>query len=234
MRALGRSSSLLTCLLLVTGCDPGPPPVLETAHTAVDVAPDARAHADLTMAGGDLQIFVGEGGPAAEAHFQFDWAPMRPVLALDANATPPLVRIHQPELPEEARRSHNIWKVSYDGSRVTRLAITQGVGACSLTVTGSRTEELDVRLGTGALSIDLTGVVRSLKARIELNNGRLVLALPHRHGVKVHRKIVMGYATLNGEEQKDAVWTSANYDTAPIRVDLDALVLGGEIEMKTQ
>lgn len=232
--ALRRSLLALFCLPWFGGCDDGPPRPLEVVHTSVDVAADARARAELTMAGGDLHVFVGDAGPAAEAEFQFDWEPMRPKLEVDSTGAAPLVRITQPSIPEEARRSRNVWKVSYDGSRVTDYALTQGVGACALTITGSRVEKFDVRLGTGALTIDLTSVVRSLTGRIELNNGRLVLQLPHRHGVKVHRKIVVGYATMNGEEQKDAIWTSANYDTAPIRVELDALVLGGEIEMKTQ
>lgn len=237
MRACRRPFSSLSSVVLlasIVGCDPGPSRPLEVVRSSVDVAADARGRAELQMAGGDLHVFVGEGGSAAEAEFQFDWEPMRPKLDVDTSGPTPLVRIGQPSIPEEARRSHNIWKVSYDGSRITQYALTQGVGACALTITGSRVEQFEVRLGTGSLTIDLSGVVRSVSGRIELNNGRLVLQLPHRHGVKVHRKIVVGYATLNGEEQKDATWTSANYDTAPIRVDLDALVLGGEIEMKTQ
>jgi len=145
------------------------------------------------------------------------------------------------------------WTLSLPRIPVTDLGLTMNAGTATVDMTGTPVSSLSLTANAGSVRIDLSGStqVGSLSATVNagdvrvglpaqstsgsvtVNAGSFGFCVPNGTAVRVQTSGVLGGNNFadSGLTQNGSTWTSPGYDTASTKLDLQATVNAGSLEM---
>jgi hypothetical protein len=126
--------------------------------------------------------------------------------------------------------------VSFDQpNRLAARRVRLEAGASELTVTGlgnARAEQIEFEGGVGETTLDFGGSwTRSARASVKVGIGSLTLRLPRGLGVRLHKDSFLSSFDTNGFTRRGDFWYTANYDRAPVRLDLSVDAAMGSVDV---
>ena len=109
------------------------------------------------------------------------------------------------------------------------------VGAASIEASGignANVEHIDVDCGAGAVTLDFSGAwAADADARIRVRLGAVTLRVPRDVGVRARVNVTLGSFDQDGFRERDGVHYSANWDSAPRHLTVDASMLLGTLDI---
>jgi hypothetical protein len=115
----------------------------------------------------------------------------------------------------------------------TSVALKVGVGKGKVEFSKLFLKKVDLNVGVGEADVFLEGKsIPSEKVNIEVGVGAVKLNLPQTVGLKINHHIGLGSLKVdNISLHGEGAYTSANYDSAPLKLEIDARVETGSIEI---
>jgi len=136
------------------------------------------------------------------------------------------------EISTGAAQAH----ISFDQpNRIAARRVRLEAGAAELTVTGlanARAEQIEFEGGVGETTLDFGGTwTRSARAMVKVGIGSLTLRLPRGLGVRLHKDSFLSSFDTGGFTRRGDFWYTANYDRAPIKLDLSVDAAMGSVDV---
>jgi hypothetical protein len=115
----------------------------------------------------------------------------------------------------------------------TDVDIKIGTGTAAINLSKVGLDSFDMELGTGRAEVDLgKASLPTKRFALSVGTGQLVIRLPEDIGLKINHQVGLGKISVDGQGLKDkGTYISKNYDTAVIKLEIDAAVGTGEIEI---
>ncbi|MFI5226318.1 MAG: hypothetical protein ACHQ3P_06545 [Candidatus Limnocylindrales bacterium] len=148
------------------------------------------------------------------------------------------------------------WTLSLPQAPTTRLGLTMNAGTASIDMSGAALSSLGLTANAGSMRIDLSGArstgslgatvnagdvrvglpAQSTTGSVTVNAGSFGFCVPDGTAVRVQTSGVLGGNNFadHGLTQSGATWTTPGYDTATVRLDLQATVNAGSLELNPQ
>jgi hypothetical protein len=110
------------------------------------------------------------------------------------------------------------------------------VGAASIEVAGignANVEHIDVDCGAGSVTLDFSGAwAGDADARLRVRLGTVTLRVPRDVGVRARVDLTLGSFDHDEFRERDGVHYSANWESAPRHLTLDASMVLGTLEIE--
>ena len=127
-------------------------------------------------------------------------------------------------------------RVSFDRpNRINARSVRLEAGAAEMTVTGlgnARAEQIEYEGGVGETTLDFSGAWnRSARVNVKVGIGAVTLRLPRGIGVRLRKESFLSSFDTQGFTRRGDYWYTANYDRAPIRLDLSVDAAIGSVDV---
>lgn len=212
----------------------------ETAYLAA-LTHDRRDRIDVTYRSGELRI--SEAGRRIPGRMTNEWditlSRRVPVdLRISTGAGRAAVDLSglRGEIDVRAGAGEVLVSFGEGDAAVEELGMHAGAGRFVATGLGfARARKIEARAGVGELQLDFSGPGRDL-TEVEISGGvgRIIVTVPQDAGVRVRgRGSVTGRLTLPGFTQRgDDEHVNASWETAPVRIDIQARLGVGGLEVR--
>ncbi len=116
------------------------------------------------------------------------------------------------------------------------VEIELGTGSAKVDLDSVGLDNFTVEVGTGSADVTLGKAALPTKTmKLDVGTGEIKLVLPKDVGIKINHKVGLGNMTVDGEDlENDGSYISPNYDDAVVKLEIDATVGTGEIEISFQ
>jgi hypothetical protein len=121
-------------------------------------------------------------------------------------------------------------RVDLAGAHVGRLALTVNASDAVVDASSASVGSLSVDLNVGSVAVQLPAA-GDLSASLDVGGGRIRVCAPSDLGVRVTANGLPRQITVEGLQQNDNNWQTANYATAAHRADLRVSVHFGQLEI---
>jgi hypothetical protein len=130
-------------------------------------------------------------------------------------------------------------RVSFESpNRIACEKLRFEVGAIELRISGlgnSRCASVDLKGGAGHLTLDFGGEWpegKTMSVRLTVGLGSVTLELPRSIGLSARVERFLASFDRSGLRRRGDRYYSTDYDTAPVRVDLDLTAVLGSVELR--
>lgn len=115
----------------------------------------------------------------------------------------------------------------------TDLDIDIGTGSAEIDLDTVGLDNFVVDVGTGSAKVVLGKAALPTKTmKLDVGTGQIELKLPKDVGIKINHKVGLGEFSVDGSALKDdGTYTSPNYEDSVIKLEIDASVGTGQIEI---
>jgi len=234
----GRSSDRPSRLVLVValfgpiGCAPGTPAgPIEREHHTVDRGAATRAHVDIDMSAGDLEVTSG-ATKLLEGDFDFNIPALKPTIAYAVDGGTGTLKVSQ---GSASGNYENKWRLSLDEMTPVDLSVTLGAGDVRLVLGRLNLQKLTIRLGAGDLDVDLRGMpARSYSVNVQAGAGDTKIQLPASVGISASTAGLIGDSNVSGLEKRDGRWINARADGSPVTIDLTVQHAVGDLRIQAE
>lgn len=212
----------------------------ETAYLAA-LTHDRRDRIDVTYRSGDLRI--SEAGRRIPVRMTNEWnitlsrrVPVDLRISTGAGRASVDLSGLRGEIDVRAGAGEVLVSFGEGDAAVEELGMHAGAGRFVATGLGfARARKIEARAGVGELQLDFSGPGRDL-TEVEISGGvgRIIVTVPQGAGVRVRgRGSVTGRLTLPGFSQRgDDEHVNASWETAPVRIDIQARRGVGGLEVR--
>lgn len=212
----------------------------ETAYLAA-LTHDRRDRIDVTYRSGELRI--AEAGRRIPGRMTNEWditlsrrVPVDLRISTGAGRASVDLSGLRGEIDVRAGAGEVLVSFGEGDAAVEELGMLAGAGRFVATGLGfARARKIEARAGVGELQLDFSGPGRDL-TEVEISGGvgRIIVTVPQDAGVRVRgRGSVTGRLTLPGFTQRgDDEHVNASWETAPVRIDIQARLGVGGLEVR--
>ncbi|MHB8460609.1 MAG: hypothetical protein ACYDAK_03115 [Candidatus Limnocylindrales bacterium] len=149
--------------------------------------------------------------------------------------------------------ARSTWDLALPTAPALDLGLTLNAGTARLGLGGARLGSVDVTVNAGSGRMDLSGATalgsvgatvnagelliglpaQSAQGSFTVNAGHLGICVPAGVGLRVQTSGALGSNNLadRGLAGNGAVWTTPGYDAAPVKIDIDATINAGNLEL---
>ncbi len=148
------------------------------------------------------------------------------------------------------------WTLSLPQAPATDLGLTMNAGTANVDMSGTAVSSLGLTANAGSMRIDLSGArsagslsatvnagdvrvglpAQSTSGSVTVNAGSFGFCVPDGTAVRVQTSGVLGGNNFadHGLTESGGTWTTPGYDSATVRLDLQATVNAGSLELNPQ
>ncbi len=224
-------AGLLVLFLAGCGFDNVATGPLKDTPISVNLNKAERAHIDLNMAAGEMNV---RGGTPKllEGNAEYNVPDWKPEVTTSEEGQTANVTIRQPERGHVGGNRRYRWDLEINDKVLLDLELNCGAGQARLELGDLDLNSVNVHMGAGQVDLDLQGSpTHSYEANVAGGVGQATIRLPRNVGVRAEARGGLGKIEVRGLTKHDEYYSNDLYGNAKVNVVLKVEGGIGEIRI---